>query len=210
MLHYPFKYGLDVAMIKNDSYLWSRRNKSSVSSLSETSTIPLSPIYTSVFFEYSNREQINDLKLTCIDFILWQRLSYQFIYPNVIVHRHNSSASSKSGSLIKNRNKSKNATDCEVAELSFSSLNKTFNDFGDLLNIPLESSLVLLSRTRNAIPDAAWYFNYLDSVSVKLVLGMRMRSFCLLASITRCESRIGYFHDIAGLILRVVTGEIRF
>ncbi|XP_063828934.1 uncharacterized protein LOC135078265 [Ostrinia nubilalis] len=174
---------------KNDSYLWTAVTRNSLTTISENSTPPSTPlmspmspeIYSPVFFEYPDRtdlsNQMND-HLACINFILWERLASQLVFPNVSLLRRRSDSSSKSGSIkrIINRlsRKSKSSdTDSkgEVAVLSMPALTgstNTINDLGkEVKTIPLNSSLLLLSQTRSLLfPDGAWYFNYLDGVSV--------------------------------------------
>lgn len=142
---------------------------------------PMSPdIYSSVFFEYTVETEQPNINLACIDFILWERLSYQLVYPNLTLLRHNSVSSSKTGSLKRimrrfsrksNRsNESDSKSDVAVLSLpGLTSSNRAVNDLGgDLKSVPLNSSLLLLSQTRKLVPDGAWYFNYLDCVSVVL------------------------------------------
>lgn len=171
---------------KNDSFLWSVVTNNALSTISETSSSPNSPlltplspdnIYSSVFFEYTVETERPNINLACIDFILWERLSYQLLYPNVTLLRNNSVSSSKTGSLQriikKFSRKSARSNDSEaiseVAVLSLPGLtssNKAVNDLGkDIKSVPLNPSLLLLSQTRKLLPDGAWYFNYLDSVS---------------------------------------------
>ncbi|XP_068631437.1 uncharacterized protein [Battus philenor] len=175
-------------MAKNDSFLWSVVTNNSLSTISEISSPPMTPlksplspeIYSSVFFEFFPSNEKPNERLASIDFILWERLSYQLVYPNISLIRQNSVTSSKSGSIkriIKKFSKKKRHSDgevkCEIAKLSLSGLS-TSSAAGDLTtevkNIPLTSSLVLLSQTRKLLfPEGAWYFNYLDCVS--LVVG---------------------------------------
>uniref|UniRef100_A0A2A4JKU8 Spectrin beta chain, non-erythrocytic 2 n=1 Tax=Heliothis virescens TaxID=7102 RepID=A0A2A4JKU8_HELVI len=172
---------------KNDSYLWSVANHNSLSTISEDS-VPNSPlmsptspeIYSSVFFEFPDQVEKANEYLACIDLILWERLSYLNVYPNVSLLRHKSNSSSKSSLkrfIRKWSKKVKPESDIkgEVAVLSLPGLtssSKAINDLGkEVKSIPLSSSLLLLSQTRNLLfPDGAWYYNYLDSVSVVLVL----------------------------------------
>lgn len=60
----------------------------------------------------------------------------------------------------------------EVAVLSLPGLtssDKAINDLGkEIKSVPLSPSLLLLSQTKNILPEAAWYYNYLDSVSGEL------------------------------------------
>lgn len=139
---------------------------------------PLSPeIYSSVFFEYTSNSEKPDDRLACIDFILWERLSCQFVYPNISLCRQNSAASSKSGSIkriIHKLSKRKKSSDAEgkgdIAVLSLQGLSTSSRTVSSLSsevkNIPLTSSLLLLSQTRKLLfPDGAWYYNYLDCVS---------------------------------------------
>lgn len=135
-------------------------------------------IYSSVFFEYTVETEEPNINLACIDFILWERLSYQLVYPNLTLLRHNSVSSSKTGSLKRIMNKfsrksnrsNDSDTKGDVAVLSLPGLtssNRAVNDLGkDIKFVPLNSSLLLLSQTRKLVPDGAWYFNYLDCVSV--------------------------------------------
>lgn len=142
---------------------------------------PLSPeIYSSVFFEFTNDSENPHINLACIDLILWERLSYQLIYPNVSLLRSKSGSSSKSNSLkrlirkLSKRVRSFGENDItgEVGVLSLpgitNSNSKVVNDLGkEVKSIPLKSSLLLLTQTRNFLaPEGAWYFNYLDCVSV--------------------------------------------
>ncbi|XP_075977343.1 uncharacterized protein LOC142977349 [Anticarsia gemmatalis] len=183
---------------KNDSYLWTVVNNTSLSTISETSTPPRSPpnspcspcspcsplspeIYSSVFFEFPDQMEKANEYLQCIDFILWERLACQHVYPNVSLLRHKSSSSSKSSSSMKRLfrkwsrkvRKSSDSSDIrgEVAVLSLPGLtssSKAINDLGkEVKSIPLSSSILLLCQTRNLLfPEGAWYYNYLDSVSV--------------------------------------------
>lgn len=170
---------------KNDSYLWSPNNKNnSLSTISETSSAPNSPlmspmspeIYSSVFFEFPDQTEKANEYLACIDLILWERLSYLNVYPNVSLLRHKSNSSSKSSlkRFIRKwskKAKAENDVKGEVAVLSLPGLtssSKAINDLGkEVKSIPLSSSLLLLAQTRNLLcPDGAWYYNYLDSVSV--------------------------------------------
>lgn len=177
---------------KNDSFLWSTVTNNTLSTISELSSplpsplkTPLSPdIYSSVFFEFpTEKEKPND-SLACIDFILWERLSYQHVYPNVTLLRQSSTSSSKSGSLkrllrkfTRRSRSSESDIKGEVAVLSLPGLtssNKAVNDLGkEVKSVPLNSSLLLLSQTRKLLPDGAWYFNYLDGVSVVYWFCMR-------------------------------------
>ncbi|KAH9633631.1 hypothetical protein HF086_014599 [Spodoptera exigua] len=171
---------------KNDSYLWSPNNKNnSLSTISETSSAPNSPlmspmspeIYSSVFFEFPDQAEKANEYLACIDLILWERLSYLNVYPNVSLLRHKSNSSSKSSLKRFIRKWSKkvkpeNEVKGEVAVLSLPGLtssSKAINDLGkEVKSIPLSSSLLLLAQTRNLLcPDGAWYYNYLDSFEVK-------------------------------------------
>lgn len=175
---------------KNDSYLWSvsmAKNHNSLSTISEDS-VPNSPlmsptspeIYSSVFFEFPDQVEKANEYLACVDLILWERLSYLNVYPNVSLLRHKSNSSSKSSLkrfIRKWSKKVKPESDIkgEVAVLSLPGLtssSKAINDLGkEVKSIPLSSSLLLLSQTRNLLfPDGAWYYNYLDSVSLVLVL----------------------------------------
>lgn len=160
-------------------------NNNSLSTISETSSPPLSPlksplspdIYSSVFFEFTDENDKPNVCLACIDFILWERLSYQCVFPNVSLLR-SKSGSSKSSSLkrlfrkwSKRSKLSESDMKGEVAVLSLPGLtssSKAVNDLGkEIKTIPLNSSLLLLSQTRNLLaPEGAWYFNYLDCVSV--------------------------------------------
>lgn len=172
---------------KNDSCLWSVVNNNSLSTISESSTPttspPLSPfspdIYSSVFFEYSDQSETSDESLVCIDFILWERLSYLNIYPNVSLLKHKSSTSLKSSNsikrVLKKWSKKVKLSDSdlrgEVAVLSLPGLtssSKAVNDLGkEVKRVPLNSSLLLLTQTRSLLfPEGAWYYDYLDSVSV--------------------------------------------
>lgn len=182
---------------RNDSYLWTVQTNNSLTTISENSSPPMSPlasplspeIYSPVFFEYPDQtdksNQMND-NLACINFILWERLSHQNVYPNVSLLRRRSDrsdASSKSGSIkriitkwsrksrVESRSSESDSNKGEVAVLSMPALTgstNTINDLGkDVKTIPLNSSLLLLSQTRSLLyPDGAWYFNYLDGVSV--------------------------------------------
>ncbi|XP_050549982.1 spectrin beta chain isoform X5 [Spodoptera frugiperda] len=171
---------------KNDSYLWSPNNKNnSLSTISETSSAPNSPlmspmspeIYSSVFFEFPDQTEKANEYLACIDLILWERLSYLNVYPNVSLLRHKSNSSSKSSlkRFIRKwskKAKAENDVKGEVAVLSLPGLtssSKAINDLGkEVKSIPLSSSLLLLAQTRNLLcPDGAWYYNYLDSFEVK-------------------------------------------
>jgi hypothetical protein len=171
---------------KNDSHLWSTVTTNSLSTISETSSPPQSPlyspmspeIYSPVFFEYTHKTEQSNEFLSCINFILWERLSYQNVFPNVSLLRRRSDSSSRSGSIkriinkLSKRNRSSDSdSKSEVAVLSMPTLTgstNTINDLGkDVKSIPLNSSLLLLSQTRSLLyPDGAWYFNYLDGVSV--------------------------------------------
>nr|XP_049700512.1 spectrin beta chain isoform X10 [Helicoverpa armigera] len=172
---------------KNDSYLWSvsmANNHNSLSTISEDS-VPNSPlmsptspeIYSSVFFEFPDQVEKANEYLACVDLILWERLSYLNVYPNVSLLRHKSNSSSKSSLkrfIRKWSKKVKPESDIkgEVAVLSLPGLtssSKAINDLGkEVKSIPLSSSLLLLSQTRNLLfPDGAWYYNYLDSFEVK-------------------------------------------
>ncbi|XP_050344038.1 spectrin beta chain isoform X6 [Nymphalis io] len=175
---------------KNDSYLWSVVTNNSLSTISETSSPPMSPlrgplspeIYSSIFFEYTSENDRSNEKLSSIDFLLWERLSYQHVYPNVSLlrpARSHSESSSKSGSikgLMKRLSRRKKSIDSEqkadIAVLSLPGLTssmKAVNDLGkEVKVIPLSSSLLLLSQTRSLLfPEGAWYYNYLDSFEVK-------------------------------------------
>ncbi|KPI92466.1 Spectrin beta chain [Papilio xuthus] len=172
---------------KNDSFLWSVVTNNSLSTISEMSSPPMTPlksplspdIYSSVFFEYPTTHEIPDVRLSCIDFILWERLSYQLVYPNVSLIRHNSTASSKSGSIKRIMSKiskkmrlSDDSDKSDIAVLSLpglSSHSKTVNDLPrEVKRIPLSSSLLLLFQTRKLLyPEGAWYYNYLDCFEVK-------------------------------------------
>lgn len=143
---------------------------------------PLSPeIYSPVFFEYpdqTDQSYQRNVNLVCINFILWERLSYQNVYPNVSLLRRSDSSSTKSGSMKKiisklsRKSKSSESDSCksEVAVLSMPALTgstNSVNDLGKIKTIPLNSSLLLLTQTQSLLyPDGAWYFNYLDGVSV--------------------------------------------
>lgn len=174
---------------KNDSYLWSvsmANNHNSLSTISETSSTPNSPptspmmspeIYSSVFFEFPDQAEKANEYLACVDLILWERLSYQNVYPNVSLLRYKSNSSSKSSlkRFIRKWSKKSKPSDSdikgEVAVLSLPGLtssSKAINDLGkEVKSIPLGSSLLLLSQTRTLLfPEGAWYYNYLDSVSV--------------------------------------------
>ncbi|XP_013135409.1 PREDICTED: uncharacterized protein LOC106100890 isoform X2 [Papilio polytes] len=172
---------------KNDSYLWSVVTNNSLSTISEISSPPMTPlksplspeIYSSVFFEYPTTHEKPDVRLLCIDFILWERLSYQLVYPNVTMVRHNSTASSKSGSIKRIMSKiskkirlSDDSEKSEIAVLSLpglSSPSKTVSDLPrEVKRIPLSSTLLLLSQTRKLLfPEGVWYYNYLDCFEVK-------------------------------------------
>ncbi|KPJ12141.1 Spectrin beta chain, brain 1 [Papilio machaon] len=172
---------------KNDSFLWSVVTNNSLSTISEISSPPMTPlksplspeIYSSVFFEYPFTYEKPDIRLSCIDFILWERLSYQLVYPNVSLIRHNSTVSSKSGSIKRIISKiskkirlSDDSDKSEIAVLSLpglSSHSKTVNDLPrEVKHIPLSSSLLLLFQTRKLLfPEGAWYYNYLDCFEVK-------------------------------------------
>lgn len=200
---------------KNDSYLWSVVTNNALSTISEISSpsntplgSPMSPdIYSSVFFEYTVETEQPNINLACIDFILWERLSYQLVYPNLTLLRHNSVGSSKTGSLkriIKRFSRKSNRSNesdsiSDVAVLSLPGLttsNRAVNDFGkDIKSVPLNSSLLLLSQTRKLIPDGAWYFNYLDCVSVvlgctKLCFGIEIFAWPIL-----CAAIVRYFRS---------------
>lgn len=171
---------------KNRSFLWSVATNNTLSTISETSSPPNTPsgtpispdIYSSVFFEYTVETEEPNIYLACIDFILWERLAYQLVYPNLTLHT--SLSSSKTGSLKrimrrfsrKSNQSNDSDTTTEVAVLSLPGLtssNTVVNDLGrDIKCVPLNSSLLLLSQTRKLVPDGAWYFNYLDGVSVVL------------------------------------------
>ncbi|KAI8432350.1 hypothetical protein MSG28_004761 [Choristoneura fumiferana] len=174
----------------NDSYLWTKVGNNSLSTISEFSSPPISPlkrntltpdIYSSVFFEYPAESENNpcSISLSCIDFILWERLSSLHIFPNVSLLRHASSSSSKSGSIKrffrKWSRKSKTPEPDSVSDVAVLSLpgltssNKAVNDLGkDVKTIPLNSSLILLAQTRTLLyPEAEWYYTYLDSFEVK-------------------------------------------
>nr|XP_034832695.1 spectrin beta chain isoform X2 [Maniola hyperantus] len=175
-----------VPLQKNDSYLWPVVTSNSLSTISENSSPPTTPlkaplspeIYSSVFFEYTlENEQRND-RLSCIDFILWERLSYQQVTPNVSLLRRHSETSSRSSikGLIKRLSWRKKSSDSEhkseVAVLSLPGLtssSKVVNDLGkDVKSVPLSSSLLLLSQTRSLLfPEGEWYYNYLDRFEVK-------------------------------------------
>lgn len=150
---------------------------------------PLSPeIYSSIFFEYNQDNDMSNDKLATIDFMLWERLSYQNVYPNVSLlrpTRSQSESSSKSGSIKgfmkrlswRKKSDSDNNHKGEVAVLSLPGLTsstKAVNDLGkEVKTVPLSSSLLLLSQTRSLLyPEGAWYYNYLDSVSVELIYRM--------------------------------------
>lgn len=186
--------------MKNDSHLWAVVNNNSLSTISETSSPPMSPlksplspeIYTSIFFEYTAETEKPDEKFASIDLILWERLSYQHVYPNVSILRRvrtQSESSSKSGSIkgiFKRLSKRRTSTDSEaiseVAVLSMPGLTssmKRINDLGkEVKSIPLSSSISLLSQTRGLLfPDAAWYYDYLDGVSVGTAV-MHVLSMC--------------------------------
>lgn len=177
---------------KNHSYLWPvSQNHNSLSTISETSSAPNSPLpsmpnspllspehlYSSVFFEFPEQTEKANEYLACIDLILWERLSYQNVYPNVSLLRHKSHSSSKSSlkRFIRKWSKKSKSSECdikgEVGVLSLPGLTsstKTINDLGkEVKSIPLGSSILLLSQTRNLlVPEGAWYYNYLDCVSV--------------------------------------------
>ncbi|XP_037873168.2 spectrin beta chain isoform X9 [Bombyx mori] len=165
---------------KNESFLWNVA-RNSLSTISESSSAPMSPatpdIYSSVFFMYTNAREKSDDRLSCIDFILWDRLFYQGVYPNVSLLRSKSSSSKSSiKRVFKRLSKKIKPVDSElsgeVAVLSLPGLsesNDVINDLGkEVKNIPLSSSLPLLSQTRHFIgPEGAWYFNYLDGFEVK-------------------------------------------
>lgn len=175
----------EIPLKKNDSYLWPVATNNSLSTISETSSAPMTPskaplspeIYSSVFFEYTpENEQRND-SLSCVDFILWERLSYQHVVPNVSVLTRHSSNSSRTSikSLIKRMSWRKKSSDSEhkseVAVLSLPGLtssSRVVNDLGkEVKSVPLSSSLLLLSQTRSLLyPEGEWYYNYLDRVSL--------------------------------------------
>lgn len=178
-------------MVKNDSYLWSTGSvKNSLSTISETSSPPMSPptspltadIYSSVFFEFPDVTEKPDIALACIDFILWEKLSYCNVYPNVSLLRQRGSNASLSKTLKRlvrkwsRRSKSTGSENKgEVGVLSIPGLtssDKAINDLGkEVKSVPLNPSLLLLSQTRNLLPpDAAWYFEYLKCVSVGLCI----------------------------------------
>ncbi|GBP22289.1 Spectrin beta chain [Eumeta japonica] len=171
---------------KNDSFLWSTipLGKPSVAdSDSEATMTPTTPdIYAPVFFEYPPHDDSNEERLHCIDFILWERLWYLNIQPIASFVKHKSSSSSTSGSLkraLKSPLKmlkhalgsTSNVSDVAVLSLSdgISGSSKNIGDFhSEVKRVPLGSSILLLSQIRNLLtPDAAWYFNYLDSFEVK-------------------------------------------
>ncbi|KAI5643315.1 spectrin repeat domain-containing protein [Phthorimaea operculella] len=173
---------------KNDSYLWSVVGNEELSTISEISTPPTSPlqkspfspdIYSSVFFEYNTKEtEKPNVYLACIDFILWERLSNFQVYPNVTLLRQNSSSSSKTNSIkrvlkrLSIRKKSNDSdTKSDVAVLSLPGLtssSKCINDLGkEVKSVPLNSSLLLLSQTRGLLPDGAWYYDYVEGFEVK-------------------------------------------
>lgn len=196
---------------RNHSYLWPvSQNNNSLSTISETSSAsnsplpsmpssPLSPeqLYSSVFFEFPEQTEHANEYLACIDFILWERLSYQNVHPNVSLLRHKSNSSSKSSlkrfirkwSKKEKRSKSSDSDiKGEVAVLSLPGLTgtaKTTNDLGkEVKSIPLGSSILLLSQTRNLlVPEGVWYYNYLDCVSV--VFGVLHELVLALVIVTR-------------------------
>lgn len=184
---------------KNDSYLWTAVTNNSLSTISETSSPPMSPLkspelYTSIFFEYPAAEsEKRDERFASIDLILWERLSYLQVYPNVSLLRRvraPSDSSSKSGSIVgifKRLSKRSKSVDSEalseVAVLSLPGLTsslKQINDLGkDVKFIPLASSISLLAQTRSLLfPEGAWYYNYLDGVSLVMVFRMRFVYMC--------------------------------
>lgn len=198
---------------KNDSFLWSVATNNTLSTISEISSPPNTPlgtpmspdIYSSVFFEYTVETEERNINLACIDFILWERLSYQLVYPNLTLLRHNSISSSKTGSLKrimkrfsrKSDRSNDSDTTGDVAVLSLPGLtssNRAVNELGkDLKPVPLNSSLLLLSQTRKLVSDGAWYYDYLDCVSV--VIG----SFALKSNSSHgpflCAAIVCYFRS---------------
>lgn len=178
-------------LLKNDSYLWSTGSvKNSLSTISETSSPPMSPlktpltadIYSSVFFEFPDVVEKPSIYLACIDFILWEKLSYCNVYPNVSLLKQRGSSSSMTQTLKRiirkwsRRSKSTGSDNKgEVGVLSIPGLtssDKAVNDLGkEVKSVPLNPSLLLLSQTRNLLSsDAAWYYEYLKRVSVGLCI----------------------------------------
>lgn len=157
----------------------------SLSTISETTSAPISPlkspfspdIYSSVFFEFPEENEKPNICLACIDLILWERLSYCNVYPNVSLLKpkvRNTSLTKTLKRVLRKWSRSSSTgsdNKGEVGVLSMPGLtssDKAINDLGkEVKSVPLNPSLLLLSQTRNLLPpDAAWYYEYLKCVSV--------------------------------------------
>lgn len=162
---YPYNMSndSDSRLKKNESFLWSQKTASAKQSLSTDSELstpgPVSPdINTPVFFEYNLKNKKDEIKLWCINFILWERLSCQFTYPILSSHKYRKNSNSNK---VSRNNR-------YILQLSPIRNNESVNmSSKDVKMPPLTHYLILLSQARPLLnPDGAWYFNYLDGVSV--------------------------------------------